>query len=242
MHLVDFVAGTGNESTGELLDEMRSIDRAGNGWVNIRPRPEDDPDPSMADLAPTPPPSPLEHLRPAPSRHHRGHVGARAARATRPRAGIGRARAPGRPVRRAPAARRRARGARALEGRHRPRPAGTGAHRGRRAATTTTPGPRTWPRSSTGWSRRPPSWPPTRSPGAGRPRSTPAEGRGQARWMPALSSRADSSSRASRRLSVYSRMNDGMSTRAPIPRPTSVAINVASDAAACCTVRVSSSM
>ena len=58
-HLVDFVAGVGNESTGELLDEMRSIDRAANGWVNIRPRPEDDPDPSMADLAPTPPPSPL---------------------------------------------------------------------------------------------------------------------------------------------------------------------------------------
>jgi hypothetical protein len=59
VRLVDFVAGTGNESTGELLDQMSSIDRAGNGWVNIRPRPEDDPDPSMADLAPTPPPSPL---------------------------------------------------------------------------------------------------------------------------------------------------------------------------------------
>ncbi len=57
--LVDFVAGTGTESTGELLDRMRSIDRAGNGWVNIRPRPEDDPDPSMADLAPAPPPAPL---------------------------------------------------------------------------------------------------------------------------------------------------------------------------------------
>jgi hypothetical protein len=59
VRLVDFVAGTGNESTGELLDQMRSIDRVGNGWVNIRPRPEDDPDPSMADLAPTPPPAPL---------------------------------------------------------------------------------------------------------------------------------------------------------------------------------------
>ena len=59
MHLVDFVAGIGNESTGELLDEMQAIDRAANGWVNIRPRPEDNPDPSAADLAPTPPPSPL---------------------------------------------------------------------------------------------------------------------------------------------------------------------------------------
>lgn len=57
--LVDFVAGTGEGSTGELIDRMRSIDRVGNGWVNIRPRPEDDPEPSMADLAPTPPPSPL---------------------------------------------------------------------------------------------------------------------------------------------------------------------------------------
>ena len=59
MHLVDFVAGIGNDSTDELLDEMRAIDREANGWVNIRPRPEDNPDPSAADLAPTPPPSPL---------------------------------------------------------------------------------------------------------------------------------------------------------------------------------------
>jgi hypothetical protein len=59
MRLVDFIAGSGNESTAELLDQMRSIDRKANGWVNIRPRPEDDPEPSMADLAPTPPPSPL---------------------------------------------------------------------------------------------------------------------------------------------------------------------------------------
>ena len=59
MHLVDFVAGIGNDSTDELLDEMRAIDREANGWVNIRPRPEDNPDPSAADLAPTPPPTPL---------------------------------------------------------------------------------------------------------------------------------------------------------------------------------------
>jgi hypothetical protein len=59
VHLVDFVAGIGNESTDELLDEMVAIDRAANGWVNIRPRPEDDPGPAAADLAPTPPPAPL---------------------------------------------------------------------------------------------------------------------------------------------------------------------------------------
>ena len=49
--LVDFVAGTGDESAGELLDRMRSIDRTGNGWVNIRPRPEDDPDPVVRNKA-----------------------------------------------------------------------------------------------------------------------------------------------------------------------------------------------
>lgn len=59
MHLVDFVAGPGNESPDELLDRMLAIDRAANGWVNIRPRPEDDPGPAAADLAPTAPPAPL---------------------------------------------------------------------------------------------------------------------------------------------------------------------------------------
>ena len=57
--MLDFVAGVGNERLDELLEEMRLIDRAASGWVNIRPRPEDDPDAQAADLAPMPPPAPL---------------------------------------------------------------------------------------------------------------------------------------------------------------------------------------
>ena len=55
MRLVDFRA----DDLSPVLDEMATLGRQRNGWINVRPRPDDDPDEVITEFAPTPVPSPL---------------------------------------------------------------------------------------------------------------------------------------------------------------------------------------
>lgn len=55
MRLVDFTA----DDLDAVLSEMAAIGTWRNGWVNVRPRPEEDPAEFMTEFAPAPVPAPL---------------------------------------------------------------------------------------------------------------------------------------------------------------------------------------
>ena len=55
VHLVDF----DDDDLSAPLGEMRRLEQHRDGWINVRPRPEDDPDEVLDEFAPTPVPSPL---------------------------------------------------------------------------------------------------------------------------------------------------------------------------------------